>query len=82
MQADWNETSSNSDAFIQNKPTNLVQDASYVHTDNNFTTALMNKLDGIAAGAEVNVQSDWNVSDQSSDAFIKIDFFRMVFIHL
>jgi hypothetical protein len=35
-----------------------VEDASYVHTDNNFTTALKNKLDGIAAGAEVNVQSD------------------------
>ena len=29
------------------------------------------KLDGIAAGAEVNVQSDWNVSDSTSDAFIK-----------
>lgn len=29
------------------------------------------KLDGIASGAEVNVQSDWNVTDSSSDAFIK-----------
>ena len=29
------------------------------------------KLDGIASGAEVNVQSDWNVTDTSSDAFIK-----------
>ncbi len=29
------------------------------------------KLNGIAAGAEVNVQSDWNVTDTSSDAFIK-----------
>ena len=50
---------------------NFVADASYVHTDNNFTTTLKNKLDGIASGAEVNVQSDWNVSDSSSDAFIK-----------
>ena len=49
----------------------LVHDASYVHTDNNFTTALKNKLNGIAAGAEVNVQSDWKVTDTSSDAFIK-----------
>ena len=49
----------------------LVHDASYVHTDNNFTTALKNKLNGIAAGAEVNVQSDWNITDTSSDAFIK-----------
>lgn len=29
------------------------------------------KLDGIASGAEVNVQSDWNVTDTASDAFIK-----------
>ena len=28
------------------------------------------KLDGIAAGAEVNVQSDWNESDSTSDAYI------------
>lgn len=49
----------------------FVSDANYVHTDNNFTTALKNKLDGIAAGAEVNVQSDWDVADTSSDAFIK-----------
>ena len=30
-----------------------------------------NKLDGVAAGAEANVQSDWNVTDTASDAFIK-----------
>lgn len=29
------------------------------------------KLNGIAAGAEVNVQADWNETDESSDAFIK-----------
>ena len=29
------------------------------------------KLDGVASGAEANVQSDWNVSDSSSDAYIK-----------
>ena len=28
-------------------------------------------MDGIATGAEVNVQSDWDVADTSSDAFIK-----------
>jgi len=31
-------------------------------TKNNFTDALKTKLDGIAANAEVNVQSDWNSS--------------------
>ena len=50
---------------------NFVSDASYVHTDNNYTTTEKNKLSGIASGAEVNVQSDWNVSDSTSDAFIK-----------
>ena len=49
----------------------FVSDANYVHTDNNFTTTLKDKLEGIAAGAEVNVQSDWDVADSSSDAFIK-----------
>lgn len=29
------------------------------------------KLNGIAEGAEVNVQSDWSVTDTTSDAFIK-----------
>lgn len=40
-------------------------------TDNNFTTTLKNKLDGIAAGAEVNVQSDWAEASNTSDAYIK-----------
>lgn len=34
---------------------NFAVDSAYVHTDNNFTTALKNKLNGIAEGAEVNV---------------------------
>lgn len=38
---------------------------------NDYTTADKNKLSGIAAGAEVNVQSDWNVTDPTSDAYIK-----------
>lgn len=50
---------------------NFVTDANYVHTDNNYTTADKNKLAGIAAGAEVNVQSDWSVTSTSSDAYIK-----------
>lgn len=47
---------------------NFVVDASYVHTDNNFTSTLKSKLDGIATGAEVNVNADWNAS--SGDAQI------------
>lgn len=52
-------------------PDNVVTDANYVHTDNNYSTSDKNKLSGIASGAEVNVQSDWNVTNSSSDAFIK-----------
>lgn len=49
---------------------NLVHDASYVHTDENFTSAEKTKLSGIEAGAEVNVQANWAETDPSSDAYI------------
>lgn len=71
VQADWSEADSSAVDFIKNKPANLVQDASYVHTDNNFTTALKDKLDGIASGAEVNVQADWAEADSAADSYIK-----------
>ena len=38
---------------------------------NDYTAAEKNKLSGIAPGAEVNVQPDWNVADENSDAYIK-----------
>ena len=47
---------------------NYAIDANYIHTDNNYTTAEKNKLNGIAAGAEVNVNADWNAT--SGDARI------------
>jgi len=42
---------------------NYVSDANYVATENNFTNLLLDKLDQIQAGAQVNVaqvKSDWN----------------------
>ena len=83
VQADWDEENSSSDAYIQNKPTipsatsqltndsDFVSDASYVHTDNNFTNTLLTKLNGIESGAEVNVQADWNQTDNTADDYIK-----------
>lgn len=83
VQSDWNEADSTSDAYILNKPSiptktsdltndsNFVSDANYVHTDNNFTPTLKNKLNGIESGAEVNVQSDWSQSDSTADDYIK-----------
>lgn len=47
----------------------LVDDTNQAHKF--MTAAERTKLSGIATGAEVNVQSDWNVTDNTSDAFIK-----------
>lgn len=43
-----------------NNDSNFAVDANYVHTDNNYTSEEKLKLSGIAAGAEVNVNADWN----------------------
>lgn len=40
-------------------------------SSNDYTTAEKTKLAGIEAGAEANVQSDWNTSDATSDAYIQ-----------
>lgn len=40
-------------------------------TNKAYTATEKTKLAGIATGAEVNVQSDWNVTDDTSDAYIK-----------
>lgn len=47
----------------------LVDDTN--HTHKFVTDAQITKLNGIAAGAEVNVQSDWNQTNTSADDFIK-----------
>ena len=54
-----------------NNDSDFVSDSAYVHTDNNFTNADVTKLSGIQAGAEVNVQSDWNEADNTADDYIK-----------
>ena len=38
---------------------------------NDFNNALLTKLNGIATGAEVNVQSNWAETDSTSDAYIQ-----------
>ena len=49
-----------------------IRDAVEAATDSNtFTDADHTKLDGIAAGAEVNVQANWNETTTTSDAFIQ-----------
>ena len=51
-------------------PNTLASNGQKGLTEYNFSLARKNKLDGIATGAEVNVQSDFNVTDTNSDAFI------------
>ena len=40
-------------------------------SSNDYTTEEKEKLASVVAGAEVNVQADWNVTDDTSDAYIK-----------
>jgi hypothetical protein len=44
------------------KQIDYVYDPNYVHTDNNYTSTEKAKLNGVEAGAQVNVKSDWNAS--------------------
>lgn len=47
---------------ITGKPTDLVQDAAYVHTDNNFTNADKAKVDNAASTSDLNAKQDTLVS--------------------
>ncbi len=82
VQSDWNEGSTSSPAFIKNKPIIITR----VRTDhtilgdgvndemgvtNPYTDADEAKVDGIEEGAQVNVKSNWNEHDPTSDAFIQ-----------
>ena len=69
VQADW-KADSGSPSEILNKPTGLVDDPNYNHTDNNYTDADKSKLGGIEAGAQVNVQADWNAESGSSSEIL------------
>lgn len=59
---------------VQGYNANTVVDASYVHTDNNYTTAEKSKLAGIADGAEVNINADWNAVSGDAQILNKPSF--------
>lgn len=75
VQSDWNATSG--DALILNKPSlaTVATSGNYNDLSNKPNipdiSGIQSKLDGIAEGAEVNVQSDWNETTTTSDAYIK-----------
>jgi len=81
VQANWNESSNSSDAFIQNKPTDLTVLSNHDVTDLAdvtsagsgaiITSTERTKLTNIAANAEQNVQSNWNETDTNDDSFIQ-----------
>lgn len=58
VQVDWNQVDPETDDYIKNKPSNLVLDSSYVHTDNNYSTPEKTKLAGIEDGADKTVTDD------------------------
>ena len=55
---------------LAGKQANLTE-TQLAAVNSGITATKVTKLDGIAEGAEVNVQSDWNVTDTDSDAYIK-----------
>ena len=64
--------------YVSTQIANLNLDGTYQKKEtgkglstNDYTTAEKNKLSGIAAGAEVNVQANWAETDSSEDSFIK-----------
>ena len=66
VQSDWNQTTTTAVDYIKNKPQNLVQDASYVHTDNNYTTADKNKVaSAVQPGDLATVATSGSYSDLS-----------------
>lgn len=63
------ETSDTNHADNINTTTSQLLDNTVAN--NREITTVKNKLGTVEAGAGVNVQSDWNVTDQNSDAYIK-----------
>lgn len=51
--------------------TYVAQETGKGLSTNDYTTNEKTKLAGIATGAEVNVQSDWNTTDATADSYIK-----------
>lgn len=66
VQADWQQSNSSQPSFIKNKPNNLVTDSRYVHTDNNFTNELKDR-----------VMKDYILKEEGSVKRENIDFSTM-----
>ena len=101
VQSDWDQTDTDADDYIKNKPTippgvtlynstgqntdgamtqKATTDALGLKVDavsgmglssNDFTNNDVSKLNGIESGAQVNVQSDWDQTDNTADDYIQ-----------
>lgn len=86
VQADWSQSDTTADDFIKNKPVIPDTSDFYTKTEVDselsgkvdkqtgyslISDANITKLNGIAAGAEVNVQADWNQTNTTADSYIK-----------
>ena len=72
VQSDWAETDSDAIDFILNKPTiPTVPGNATTAAAGLMSSADKTKLDGIAAGANQDVQSDWDETDTADFAFIR-----------
>lgn len=55
VQSNWTENDTSDLSYIQNKPENLVQDANYVHTDNNYDATAKGKVDSLGTASTKDV---------------------------
>ena len=87
VQSNWNTTASGSDSYIQNKPSvpsslselsgtldDIANGTTYVKSHNDFTDSEQSKLSGIASGAEVNVNANWNATSGDAEILNKPSF--------
>lgn len=71
VQSDWNQANTSADDYIKNKPTiPTIPGVATTSANGLMSSTDKVKLNGIEAGAEANVQSDWNQTNTSSDDYI------------
>lgn len=72
VQSDWDQTNTSAVDYIKNKPENLVQDANYVHTDNNYTDTDAGIVANVTTDLSNKVDKETNKSLMSDDEHTKL----------
>jgi len=63
VQSNWTEDDTSDLSYIQNKPENLVQDADYVHTDNNYSDTDKGKVDALGTASTKDIPESGNAGN-------------------